>query len=129
MKGLCYECENQAAMQCQQCSVLFCHTCYAKIHGRALQNHSKVMLTENDNENSINVRSICSEMCKESLGYYCEDCDIAACSHCMLGLHKKHSYQPLVKKNQELLTEFYQVFDCVYENLQRVQQVQKVSLV
>ncbi|XP_076766706.1 tudor domain-containing protein qin [Xylocopa sonorina] len=125
MKGFCYECENQATIQCPQCNVLFCHICYAKIHGRALQNHSKIMLAESDNENSFIVRNICSEMCNEPLGYYCEDCDIAACSHCMLDLHKKHNYQPLVKKNQELLVELYQMLDYVYENLQRVQQAQK----
>ncbi|OAD58061.1 hypothetical protein WN48_00861 [Eufriesea mexicana] len=98
IEGLCHECGIQAAIKCPQCIALFCHNCYSKIHGKALQNHSKIMLTENDNENTFVIRNTCSERCNESVGYYCENCDIAGCSHCMLRLHQKHNYQPLIKK-------------------------------
>ncbi|XP_043590614.1 RING finger protein 17 isoform X1 [Bombus pyrosoma] len=125
IQGLCSECGIQATLKCQQCNVLFCHICYSKIHGKALQNHSKVMLTEENSENSFILRNTCSEQCLERIGYYCENCDIAACSHCMIQLHKKHNYFPLSQQNNKLMTQFYNVFDRVSENLKRVQQVQK----
>ncbi|KAK9301445.1 hypothetical protein QLX08_006191 [Tetragonisca angustula] len=126
IKGLCYECGIQATIKCQQCTVLFCHICYSKIHGKALQNHSKIMLTK-ENNNSFNIINTCSEQCFEPVGYYCENCEISGCSHCMIKCHKNHNYLPLSKKNSELLVDFYDIFDRVSENLKRVQQVQKVS--
>lgn len=56
------------------------------------------MLTEDNNENSFTIRNTCSERCNEPVGYYCQNCDISGCSHCMLRSHKTHIYQPLLKK-------------------------------
>ncbi|CAK9801807.1 hypothetical protein ANTQUA_LOCUS3013 [Anthophora quadrimaculata] len=128
IKDLCYECGIQAIIKCPECSALYCCTCYSKIHGRALQNHSKIVLSEDNNENSFTIQNTCSERCNEPLGYYCENCDIAGCSHCMLRSHKKHKYQPLIQKNQELINDFYSTFNQLSQNLQRVRQAQKVSL-
>ncbi|CAK9832576.1 hypothetical protein ANTRET_LOCUS9374 [Anthophora retusa] len=128
IKDLCYECGIQATIKCPECIALYCFTCYSKIHGRALQNHSKIVLSEDNNENSFTVQNTCSERCNEPLGYYCKNCDIAGCSHCMLRSHKKHNYQPLIQKNEELKNDFYSMFNTVSQNLQRVRQSQKVSL-
>ncbi|XP_043795081.1 RING finger protein 17 isoform X2 [Apis laboriosa] len=83
------------------------------------------MLTEDNNENSFTIRNTCSERCNEPVGYYCQNCDISGCSHCMLRSHKTHIYQPLLKKNEEMLEEFYKIFDDVSENFKRIQQAQK----
>ena len=124
-QGLCYECGIQATIKCPQCNALYCFVCYSKIHGRALQNHSKIVLSEGNNDSAFIVRNTCSERCKEPLGYYCEHCEIAGCSHCMLRLHKKHNYLPLSSKNQQLLPDFHNVQQRVTESLQRVRQAGK----
>ncbi|KZC09445.1 hypothetical protein WN55_11188 [Dufourea novaeangliae] len=128
IQGLCYECGIQANVKCPQCNALYCFSCYSKIHGRALQNHSKIVLSGDNNENSFIVQNTCSERCKEPLGYYCQNCEIAGCSHCMLRLHKTHSYLPLINKNQELLPKFFKLSERVTETLQRIHQGQKVSV-
>lgn len=53
------------------------------------------MLMEENNESSFILKNTCSEQCFEQIGYYCENCDIAGCSHCMIQLHKQHNYFPL----------------------------------
>ncbi|KOC61910.1 hypothetical protein WH47_05346 [Habropoda laboriosa] len=128
IKDLCYECGIPATVKCPQCNALYCSICYSKIHGRALQNHSKIVLSESNYESLFTIPSSCSDWCNEPLGYYCENCNIAGCSHCILRLHQKHNYQPLIQKNQEFVHDFYSAFDQVSQNLQRVQQSEKVSL-
>ncbi|XP_046142311.1 tudor domain-containing protein 1 isoform X1 [Osmia bicornis bicornis] len=125
LRDLCHECGIQASIKCQQCNALFCILCYSKIHGKALQSHTKIMLTDNSNDNCFSVQNTCSEECTEPLGYYCEDCEVAGCSHCLLHLHKKHNYKTLLEKNKVLLPKFFDVSKCVTENLQRIRQAQK----
>ncbi|XP_076395885.1 protein meiotic P26-like isoform X4 [Megachile rotundata] len=125
-KGLCHECGLQAVLKCPQCIALYCYICYGKIHGKALQSHSKIMLSEGIHDSSFTVENTCSNQCTEPLGYYCENCEIAGCSHCMLHLHKKHNYKTLLAKNEEFLPEYYSVVKRVTENLQRIHQSQKV---
>ncbi|XP_076221614.1 tudor domain-containing protein qin isoform X3 [Nomia melanderi] len=95
------------------------------IHGRALQGHSKIILSNSNNEDALIVQNTCSERCKEPLGYYCENCEIAGCSHCMLRLHKKHNYVSLVNKNTDFLIDFHEMCTCVAQRLQRIHQAQK----
>lgn len=112
------------------------------------------MLTEDNNENSFIIRNTCAERCNKSVEYYCESCNIAGCSHCMLRVHQKHNYQPLINKvciitdanhllllqlselmyfyfvvcqNAEQMTNFCITYDRVSKNLQRIQQTKKVS--
>ncbi|XP_053997155.1 uncharacterized protein LOC128886369 isoform X1 [Hylaeus anthracinus] len=125
VQGLCHECGFHATVRCPQCIALYCHKCYFKIHGRALQSHTKIILSEEMNENSFTIQTTCSDRCVEPLGYYCEDCEIAVCSHCMLRLHTKHNYAPLINKNKELIPQFYEVSERIAENLQRIRQAQK----
>mgnify|MGYP004595127779 CR=1 FL=1 len=56
------------------------------------------MLTNEDNENSFNLINTCYENCLEPVGYYCENCEISGCSHCMIRFHKSHNYLSLSKK-------------------------------
>lgn len=56
------------------------------------------MLTEENNDNSFNITNTCSEQCFEPVGYYCENCEISGCSHCMIKSHKNHNYLSLSKK-------------------------------
>ncbi|XP_012283187.1 RING finger protein 17 isoform X2 [Orussus abietinus] len=124
-QGYCSECGIAATMRCQQCNVLFCNACYSKIHGRALQNHRKIFLSEVANSMSTTLISYCAAHNKEALEYLCEECDIAGCSHCMLQSHQGHKMVQQKVKNDELLSEFFMVYDRVAENLQRVHQTQK----
>lgn len=56
------------------------------------------MLSEGRSANSFAIQNTCSERCNEPLGYYCENCEIVGCSHCMLRSHKRHSYLSLLQK-------------------------------
>ncbi|XP_076379194.1 tudor domain-containing protein qin isoform X2 [Megalopta genalis] len=125
MQGLCHECGIQAIVKCPQCDALYCMSCYAKIHGRALNSHTKIILSDIQNDDSCIVQNTCSEQCKEALEYYCENCEIAGCPHCMLNSHKNHNYISLLDKNQLFLEDFQQMFECVVQRLLRVRQAQK----
>ncbi|XP_026668019.1 RING finger protein 17 isoform X2 [Ceratina calcarata] len=122
--GLCHECGIHATIKCLQCAALYCHICYAKIHRRALQNHTKVILGSNK-ENVFIIKNTCLDTCSEPLGYYCESCDVAGCSHCMLRMHSQHKSQPLKQKNEERMEEFSEVFYRVSESYYRIQQSRK----
>ncbi|KAK2584671.1 hypothetical protein KPH14_007015 [Odynerus spinipes] len=126
-QGVCYECEIEATLRCPQCNALYCHACYSKIHGRALQKHTKVPLTETVKNVPLAVGTTCSDNCNESLGYFCKDCRICSCSHCMLRLHSKHDHITLPERNAEFIHSFHKTYDKVAEALQRVQQTQKVG--
>ncbi|XP_076620777.1 tudor domain-containing protein qin isoform X2 [Colletes latitarsis] len=125
MQGLCHECGIQATLKCPQCSALYCQSCYFKIHGRALQNHTKIILAKENVEHAFALQNTCSDRCLEQLGYYCEDCEIAVCPHCMLRLHKKHNYTPLIIKNQELMSQFCEISERLNHSLLRIRHAQK----
>ncbi|XP_076656102.1 tudor domain-containing protein qin [Halictus rubicundus] len=125
IRGFCQECGIQALVKCPQCDALYCFNCYAKIHGRALNSHSKIILSDNVTKESCIVQNTCSEKCKEPLGYFCETCEIARCSHCILKSHKHHNYVSLLEKNQVFLEEFRTTFMRAVQKLQRVHQGQK----
>ncbi|XP_078032557.1 tudor domain-containing protein qin isoform X2 [Augochlora pura] len=122
---LCHECGLQALVKCLQCKALYCFSCYAKIHGRALNNHTKIMLSDISNNDSCIVQNTCSEQCKEDMEFYCENCEIAGCSRCMLQSHKNHDYVSLIDKNQMFLEDFQQMTEHVVQRLLRVRDTQK----
>ncbi|XP_076287451.1 tudor domain-containing protein qin isoform X2 [Lasioglossum baleicum] len=123
--GLCQECGIHASIKCPQCDALYCSSCYNKIHGRALNSHSKIVLTNNATYDSYIVQNTCSERCNEALGYFCEECEMAGCSHCMLRMHQHHNYVALAKKNHMFLEEFRALYNLVGQKLQRIQLAQK----
>ncbi|EFN63919.1 hypothetical protein EAG_03015 [Camponotus floridanus] len=125
--GCCYECGNQANVNCPQCLALYCHCCYSKIHGRALQSHTQVPIYEGDPNTPAAILNSCSPTCHETLNYFCNDCNVACCSNCTLRSHKMHDFVELSEKNQTLLPEFNQVYTNIEETLLRVSQTKKVS--
>ncbi|XP_025267597.1 RING finger protein 17 isoform X2 [Camponotus floridanus] len=124
-KGCCYECGNQANVNCPQCLALYCHCCYSKIHGRALQSHTQVPIYEGDPNTPAAILNSCSPTCHETLNYFCNDCNVACCSNCTLRSHKMHDFVELSEKNQTLLPEFNQVYTNIEETLLRVSQTKK----
>ncbi|XP_035742359.1 uncharacterized protein LOC118450602 isoform X2 [Vespa mandarinia] len=125
-KGHCHECEIEATLRCPQCNALYCQTCYSKIHGKALQNHSKILINE-IKDMPLTIFSVCSNTCNEYAGYFCNDCKISSCSHCMLRYHSKHNHISLLEKNQELMDSFNKAYNDVAESLHRVLQTLKLS--
>ncbi|XP_026826166.1 RING finger protein 17 isoform X3 [Ooceraea biroi] len=119
-KGSCHECGKQANVKCLQCTALYCFLCYSKIHGRALQNHTHISITEGSADSPAGILNSCSPKCSEPLSYYCSDCNVAACSNCTLHLHKLHNFVTLAEKNEALLSEFDQVYENLEETLLRV---------
>ncbi|KAG7211333.1 hypothetical protein KM043_010627 [Ampulex compressa] len=126
-QGYCHECGIQATIRCPQCVVLYCCSCYAKIHGRALQNHTKILISALTSDNILMITTHCLETCREALKYYCKDCQVPACTQCTLEMHPKHDFVLLSKKNEENLSEFNKAVDGVAESVQRIHQAQKVS--
>ncbi|XP_043682630.1 RING finger protein 17 isoform X3 [Vespula pensylvanica] len=125
ISGYCHECEIEATLRCPQCNVLYCQTCYSKIHGKALQNHSKILINEITKDIPLTILSVCSDTCIEYVGYFCNDCQISSCSHCMLRYHSKHNHISLLERNEELMDDFTKAYDDVAESLQRVLQTLK----
>ncbi|XP_014477487.1 PREDICTED: RING finger protein 17-like isoform X2 [Dinoponera quadriceps] len=96
-----------------------------QIHGRALQNHTQILLVKEEDGNFCQITNSCLPTCSESLSYFCNDCNISGCSNCMLLKHKMHSYITLQKKNEDMMAEFNEVNQKIIENLQRVTQVKQ----
>ncbi|XP_072764872.1 RING finger protein 17 isoform X2 [Anoplolepis gracilipes] len=124
-QGCCHECGNQANVNCQQCLVLFCHCCYSKIHGRALQNHTQILIYEGESNSPAAILNSCSPTCYETLNYFCNDCNVACCSSCILRSHKMHNFIELAEKNQTLLPEFNQIYTDIEDTLMRVNQTKE----
>ncbi|XP_011641342.1 uncharacterized protein LOC105429841 isoform X2 [Pogonomyrmex barbatus] len=127
-QGCCHECGNQAHVNCPQCMALYCHCCYSKIHGRALQSHTQIPINNGDS-NPGSILNSCSSTCSEQLSYFCNDCNVACCSNCTLCLHKLHDYVALSEKNEMLMFEFNKVYNCIEETLQRVHKTKEVTRV
>ncbi|XP_066589613.1 RING finger protein 17 isoform X2 [Prorops nasuta] len=119
----CNECGIHAVIKCAQCKVLFCFSCFSKIHGRALQDHKKILLAENSATEMLN--NICPNACKNSIEYFCNTCDSSLCSGCILKLHQKHDYIEQRLKNEEVLPNFQKIYDRIAESLERVNKIQE----
>ncbi|KYN17514.1 hypothetical protein ALC57_10219 [Trachymyrmex cornetzi] len=124
-KGNCHECGNQANVKCPQCMALYCYSCYSKIHGRALQNHTQIPICDGNSNSPAAMLNSCSPTCSETLSYFCNDCNVACCSNCTLCSHKLHNYVPLAEKNQTLIPKFTQIYEHIGETLQRVHQTKE----
>ncbi|XP_012217154.1 RING finger protein 17 isoform X1 [Linepithema humile] len=121
-QGCCYECGNKVNVKCIQCTALYCHYCYAKIHGRALQNHIQIPIFDGDPNSPAAMLNSCSPTCTETLSYFCNNCNVASCSTCILRFHKVHKFVPLSEKNETLLPEFNEVCKHIEDTLLRVAQ-------
>ncbi|XP_029662973.1 uncharacterized protein LOC115235369 isoform X2 [Formica exsecta] len=124
-QGCCHECGNQANVNCPQCVALYCHGCYSKIHGRALQSHTQVPIYEESSDSPTAILNSCSPTCYEALNYFCNDCNVACCSNCTLCSHKMHDFVALSEKNQILLPKFNQIYMNIEETLLRVCQTKE----
>ncbi|XP_011052931.1 PREDICTED: RING finger protein 17-like isoform X2 [Acromyrmex echinatior] len=124
-KGSCHECGNQANVKCPQCMALYCYSCYSKIHGRALQNHTQIPICDGSSNSPASILNSCSSTCSEALSYFCNDCNVACCSNCTLCSHKLHNYVSLSEKNQTLIPEFNEIYEHIEETLQRVYQTKE----
>ncbi|XP_012527118.1 RING finger protein 17 isoform X2 [Monomorium pharaonis] len=118
--GCCHECGNRANVKCPQCMVLYCHCCYLKIHGRALQSHTKIPISEEDSNNPAALLNSCSSTCTEMLSRFCNDCNVAGCSNCFFNSHKLHDHVSLSVKNQTMIDEFNETYMNIEDTLLRV---------
>ncbi|XP_014210586.1 RING finger protein 17 [Copidosoma floridanum] len=103
-QGICYECGLIAYYSCRDCKAFFCVPCFKKIHGRALQNHETILL--NKNSIDLSLSNSCPNHEDEACEYYCEDCDMECCSHCVIKEHQGHNTKSHDDRNQDLLPDF-----------------------
>ncbi|XP_014241447.1 tudor domain-containing protein 1-like [Cimex lectularius] len=114
----CNECSLTAIIQCTQCSVPYCDSCYKSVHSaaKALKDHIGVPISSisclSALENQLNV---CNEHA-QNFEFHCGQCNVAACSRCLLAHHNGHSdMQELAEKNkkcrEELISSYVKVAD------------------
>lgn len=90
--GLCEE--KPASRRCIQCDGDLCEACVVATHSKGFfKSHQIVDLLEEKpaTETSLVARMICDVHPQEKLSFYCLDCRMPVCSHCLiLGDHKGH---------------------------------------
>ncbi|XP_012260585.2 RING finger protein 17 isoform X1 [Athalia rosae] len=124
----CSECGSQAEYQCRQCEVFFCGPCYTKIHGRALQNHQRILLGNNPGGVYKLLSNKCEYHSNQDIQCYCVKCKVSACAYCLSLSHQGHEIMPQSQKNEEMKEQLLNLVEKLAETRQRVKRaVRKLS--
>ncbi|XP_011695904.1 PREDICTED: RING finger protein 17 isoform X2 [Wasmannia auropunctata] len=67
----------------------------------------------------------CAPTCTDALSYYCNDCNVACCSNCILRSHKMHIFETLLEKNETLAFEFNEICMHIEETLMQIRQTKE----
>lgn len=96
--GICEE--ALATLQCVQCDGALCEACASSTHSKGFfKNHTVVAISDTDNQH---LDVYCSLHAEEKVGFYCTDCSMPVCSHCILmGDHQDHATIPIAKAAEE----------------------------
>lgn len=97
----CGICEDAVATKrCEQCDGDLCEACVATSHAKGFfKNHTIVDLMDT---RAPAQPVLCQVHKEEKVGFYCTDCSMAVCSHCiLLGDHQDHSNMPIARAVQE----------------------------
>ncbi|XP_043464872.1 RING finger protein 17 [Leptopilina heterotoma] len=124
-QDLCSECMHRAVLKCVECNVLLCDSCFAKLHGRALENHCKVTISNKQDTFDISSYTKCAQHDQKPFFTYCQECCVVSCSVCLLELHNGHTFESIAARNESLKEDFDQAYKKIAETLQRVHHTQK----
>jgi len=96
----CGVCEDaHATKRCVQCDGLLCDACLESSHGKGFfKNHTIVDLSDGRGPEGAH----CILHPEEKVGFFCSDCCVVVCSHCiLLGDHMNHNTMPLARACEE----------------------------
>jgi len=103
-RPLCGLCEEKSATKrCVTCDGYLCDDCMKSHHSKALFKSHKVIDIDDDDapKTEWESRMMCAEHPEEKLAFYCLDCRIPVCSHCLiLGVHKGHQQTQIATAHQ-----------------------------
>lgn len=95
----CGFCEERPAQRkCVQCDGVLCEECVSTSHSKGFfKSHTFVDLdAEVSNDVDLTSKMVCDTHAEEKLTFYCLDCRMPVCSHCLiLGEHKGHQQKPI----------------------------------
>lgn len=88
----CGFCEEQLAVKhCQQCRGNLCQACIESSHSKGFFKKHDLVELEGTSRNLDGSVDHCDAHPEEKLNFYCLDCRMPVCSHCLiLGEHQKH---------------------------------------
>jgi len=108
---MCGFCETEkASKRCVQCAGALCAKCREETHSKGFYKTHEIVDLEPDAIVSSSVSDLkgcvgdfdsglkifCDEHPEEKLNFYCHDCRMAVCSHCLiLGDHQQHQQTPI----------------------------------
>jgi len=100
VRPVCGFCEDQpATRRCVQCVGVMCDACQETTHSKGFfKTHTIVELDDAAAESmaSASPKMVCDQHPEEKLTFYCLDCRMPVCSHCLImGDHKGHQQQPV----------------------------------
>lgn len=124
---VCAECvERTAECRCHQCEVLYCGLCFTKVHkaARALSQHRKSPLDEAGQQPTF-LQSVCKDHPLQKLEFFCKDCCLYVCSHCVICCHQGHGVITKKQRNEEGMGELDDARDKAAEVLKRLLHTQK----
>lgn len=92
---MCGFCEEQpAARRCLQCDGVMCEACAVTSHSKGFFKSHQIIDLEDapvSGDFDLAQKMVCDEHPQEKLSFYCLDCRMPVCSHCLiLGSHKSH---------------------------------------
>ena len=115
----CSSCEenNTATCYCFDCSDFFCNAC-AKVHNQMkISRHHRSVLIQNlktqDIEEMMHRPVMCGEKYheKETLEYYCQDCEVCACQKCVILNHNRHAMADMQEAAEERKMQITEVVE------------------
>ena len=115
----CSNCEedNTATCYCFDCSDFFCNAC-AKVHNQMkISRHHRSVIIQNlktqDVEELMHRPVMCGEKYheKETLEYYCQDCEVCACQKCVILNHNRHAMMAMQEAAEEQKVQITEVVE------------------
>ncbi|XP_069688826.1 RING finger protein 17 isoform X2 [Periplaneta americana] len=123
----CSECaERKTDWKCIQCGVPYCEQCFNKVHkaGKALSKHQKSPIESSSLLSSPTI-IYCAEHQTQKLEFFCKECEVMVCSHCMICQHQGHSAMTKKQKNEEDMEGLDSAREKAVEVLKRMVHTQK----
>ncbi|XP_006813672.1 E3 ubiquitin-protein ligase Midline-1-like, partial [Saccoglossus kowalevskii] len=122
---MCDECGKKAATaHCIKCECNMCGVCFDKVHhaSKILMKHQAFPL----NKVTGTVPLICPEHDDKKIDLYCDDCEKAICTHCVLfGEHKPHNYMSLEEKNKEVAVNIEPAVQVAMDTIEKLKSADK----
>ncbi|XP_078359465.1 E3 ubiquitin-protein ligase TRIM45-like [Oculina patagonica] len=134
----CSSCEenNTATCYCFDCSDFFCNAC-AKVHNQMkISRHHRSVLIQNlkaqDVEEMMQRPVMCGEKYheKESLEYYCQECNVCACQKCVILNHNRHAMLDMQEAAEEQKMQITEVVEQAKTKIDRFEKqlVQEIAV-